>query len=225
MAPSFYFPPVDEVADLWTACVPCTDDDEVSSVLERRALKPDVVDELGLARALPWDAHLPGWASFRGRRPRAALWTETGHRLILPVCDALGRMRSVRAWSVRATGDPKRLSPRGHRATSLLLACPNGVALLASGRFPETARPFRVVLTEGEPDFLTWATRWSDAAEDAPVVFGVISGGWGNDFAARIPDGSRVIVRTHHDCAGDGYARLVQRSLGGRCVVLRARGS
>jgi hypothetical protein len=131
-------------------------------------------------------------------------------------------MRSVRAWCVLAGKDPKRVPPAGYRAAGLVLACPNAVAMLATARAPEGTRA-RVVVTEGDPDFLTWATRYSDASEDAPAIFGVVSGSWSTEFAERIPVGSKVIVRTHADVAGDGYARLVQRYFEGRCDVWRTR--
>ena len=38
----------------------------------------------------------------------------------------------------------------------------------------------------GEPDFLTWGTNRSDAREQVPAVFGVESGAWTKEIAARI---------------------------------------
>jgi hypothetical protein len=81
------------------------------------------------------------------------------------------------------------------------------------------------VIAEGEPDFLTWATRWSDAAASVPIVLGVFAGAWSDDLAGRIPPGARVIVRTHHDPAGDAYAEAIRQSLEGRARVLRSRGT
>jgi hypothetical protein len=151
-------------------------------------------------------------------------WTETGHRLLLPVYDEYGRMRSVRAWAVVDSDDPKRLPPTGHRVTGLVLACPNAAALLAGDAREGTTAPPLVILTEGEPDFLTWATRISDAVDEPPIVLGVMSGSWGDRLAARIPDRWRVVLRTHHDEAGDRYAWAIFDSLDGRCAVLRSRG-
>jgi hypothetical protein len=217
------YPPEREVVALWRACRPCADDRDVSATLEHRALPVDIVDVLGLARALPMDAETPAWARFRGHRAGSVPWTQTGHRLVLPVYDRDGRMPSLRAWCVADGDDPKRLPPAGFCATGLVLACPGGAALLAGRRVP--AEPARVVIVEGEPDFLTWATRFSDAADDPPAVFGVVAGSWSNDVAARIPEGSRVVVRTHHDLAGDGYAQKICVSLARRCTVLRSRGT
>lgn len=221
---TFCYPPTTELSALWRACTPCSEDEEVSTLLASRRISGKIVDSLDLARALPLDARLPPWARFRGARPRSEWWTKTGHRLLLPVYDPFGRMRSVRAWCVRESDDPKRLPPSGYCARGLLLACGVGVAMLARGGRANQAPPrSRIVVVEGEPDFLTWATRFSDADEDAPAVFGVLSGAWSDDFALRVPDGSRVLIRTHHDSAGHAYARDVTESLNGRCAVLRAR--
>jgi hypothetical protein len=35
-----------------------------------------------------------------------------------------------------------------------------------------------------------------------PAIFGITSGSWSDELAARIPSGTRIIVRTHHDQAG-----------------------
>jgi hypothetical protein len=74
-----------------------------------------------------------------------------------------------------------------------------------------------VLVVEGEPDFVTAVLRWPWFA-----VFGLISGSWGPDFAARIPFGSEVVVMTHHDPAGDKYAEIVHRSVRGRAQVIRS---
>jgi hypothetical protein len=76
-------------------------------------------------------------------------------------------------------------------------------------------------VAEGEPDFLTWATRFSDADEAAPAVLGVVSGSWTTCIADRMPDGARMIVRTDHDEPGEKYAHTIQMTLRGRCTVLR----
>lgn len=81
--------------------------------------------------------------------------------------------------------------------------------------------PVRAVIVEGEPDFLTWATRFSDADEAPPAVFGLTSGGWSPAIASRVPTGATVIIRTHQDPAGAKYAEVVFHTLHGRCAVLR----
>ncbi|MGA3124743.1 MAG: hypothetical protein ABSF69_28665, partial [Polyangiaceae bacterium] len=164
--------------------------------------------------------------SFRRACAGRVSWIESGHRLLVPIFDALGRMRSVRAWCVREhdTDDPRRVSPAGYAYRHLVLACGQGVTLLSGGWEEQGGEPRpRVVIADGEPDFLTWATRCSDAAESVPIVLGVFAGAWSDDFARRIPRGARVVIRTHHDTAGDACAQAIWQSLEGRVAVHRSR--
>src|SRR5262249_38341057 len=82
-------------------------------------------------------------------------------------------------------------------------------------------REVGLVVVEGEPDWWTWATRWGEAHDLAPAVLGLVSGSWTEEIAARVPDGTSVVVRTHADRPGGGYAERVVRSPEGRGNVLR----
>jgi len=130
--------------------------------------------------------------------------------------------------AIRIEGDedsPKRLPPAGHRAAGLVLADPLARLVLAGeARASWPAKP-RIIVCEGEPDFLTWASRFSDADEAAPAVLGVLSGAWTLDHAAKIPDGGHVLIDTDHDQAGDKYAAAVASSLEARCTVTRSKGA
>jgi hypothetical protein len=219
MLPERDYPPVDEVSAVWKAAGYVADDAGARTMLEGRALDVEAIDERSLARVLPSSAGLPRWARFAGQS-----WTEIGHRLVLPVYNAAGQMRSLRAWRVGEGDTPKRLPPSGHKASGLVLADPFAVGVLAAGaRVAGMPDPIRLVVTEGEPDFLVWATRFSDADERAPIVLGIGSGSWTDALASRIPSGSRVIIRTDHDPAGDRYAEQVRASLATRCDVRRSR--
>ncbi|WP_394829289.1 hypothetical protein [Pendulispora albinea] len=101
--------------------------------------------------------------------------------MILPVYDARGDMRSVRAWRIIEGDSPKRLPPGGYKTSGLVLADGSAVSVLATGGWIDEVN-LHVVITEGEPDFLTWATRYSDADQDAPVVLGVVGGLWTEDM-------------------------------------------
>lgn len=203
------YPPADELAAVWSSAGVVGDDDEARAMLEARGLDAELLD-VTLARVVARGATLPTWARYQGRP-----WTATGHRLLLPVYDAAGVMRSVRAWRLVEGNGPKRLPPTGHKAGGVVLACELGVAMLAG-----TYAPKRVLVLEGEPDFLTWATR----PIEAPTArLGVVSGAWSDELAARIPSGARVIVRTHHDTAGDKYAGAINATLRDRCTVLRSK--
>jgi hypothetical protein len=222
--PPATYPPPTEITALWRACVSCGSDAEVSARLEGCGLRPEWVDDFHLARALPATADLPAWASFRGVRPRRLSWVESGHRLLVPAYDAFGCMRSVRAWCVDGTVDPKGLSPAGYATRHLVLGCGQGVAMLLGGWERSGGEPHpRVVITEGELDFLTWATRSSDAAESVPIVLGVFAATWSDEFARRIPRGARVVVRTHRNPVGDAHAEAIRQSLEGHATVCRSR--
>jgi hypothetical protein len=226
------YPSAGEVTGLWASARPLVDyrvdgpdsteavvaDPGAYEMLESRGLSPEAVTALDLARALSPGAVLPRWARYRGELPASRPWPELGYRLVLPVYDHRGTMRSVRAWRVEGGDGPKRVPPSGCRADGLVLACPFARRMLAGD-----AKPERVLVVEGEPDFLTVATRFSDADESAPAVLGVVSGAWSADVAARVPNGALVGVWTHADRSGDGYARQVAETLAGRCAVRRGR--
>jgi len=95
--------------------------------------------------------------------------------------------------------------------------------VLQAGR-PEWLDPdvtLQVVVTEGEPDYLTWSTR--DQGRPVAVLGLAGAGAWSDELATGIPEGTRVIIRTHCDEAGDRYAADINRTLADRCTVLRAQ--
>lgn len=140
------------------------------------------------------------------------------------IFDADGALCSLQARSVESDPKPgeKAANPTGAHVAGLVFA--DGLALqLLRG---ERTEPTDVVIVEGAPDYLTWATRWGTdgALEDAPAVFGVVAGSWrgaqGQALGRRIPSGSRVVIRTHHDAAGDRYAEEICKTLR-HCQVRR----
>jgi hypothetical protein len=228
-------PPVDEVLALWNACAPCAKEPDVAAWLSSRGIDVDAVDRYGLARALPAGLALPSWASYRGEAATSRPWTALGYRAIFPLYDESGQLASVRARLVLAADHdgPKSLPPVGYSTRGLVLACPLAVFVLqiaawrasgdhASAEHTGDGFPWyadrRVVLSEGEPDFLTWAARGEGARPFA--VLGLPgSGAWSDELAERIPTGCTVIVRTDDDDAGDRYAEQIAASLRGRCEV------
>jgi len=195
------YPDSVELSALLSTCVPTAESPEVAAWIRSRGLDPVAVDSAGLAVALPSDGRLlPRFATYKGRS-----WVETGHTLIVPMRDAYGAIRSVRAGRVGDGESPKRLPPGGHKATALVMADPLGVAMLTG-----EARPNRVTIVEGEPDFLTWATR----PKRRPfAVLGIVSGSWCPAIDARIPKGTTVVIRTDNDRAGDAYAAQMKATL------------
>jgi hypothetical protein len=202
------WPPREEVAALWSACVPTADDVDVASYLRARSLNPDVIDGRELARALPERAALPRWAVCAG-----GSWRTVGYKLVIPMFDANGEMRSVRVARVVDGDGPKRRPPFGHKASELVMVDLFGRAMLRS-----EFKPYRVVIVEGEPDFLSRASVMNDAHG---CTLGVVSGSWTPAFAARIPLAGRVALRTDVDEAGDRYAAEIEASLKRRAFVWR----
>jgi hypothetical protein len=213
-APERDYPPTAELEIFWSACVPVTEDPEVTGLLAGRGIDPHRVASDDAARALRPETHwssVPPWARYRGQREAAEPWTRTGHRLILPAFNALGERRSVRAWRVSGSDPAKRLPPSGCRASGLVIANRVAVRMLRGAVMPRM-----VVICEGEPDALVRSIVNPDLA-----VLGLISGSWSTEFAARVPFGCEVVVRTHLDRAGEQYAEQVIGTLSGRARVRR----
>ena len=213
--PPTEYPPKAEVRVFWSACIPVTEDSEVSGLLMGRGIDPVAVARMGLGAALHPLTHqssIPRWARFKGRLPVSRRWTESGHRLVVPVFDHAGEMRSVRAWLVN--GDerlPKRVPPTGYRASGLVLANTRAQRWLRGD-----ARPSQIVITEGEPDFLARSVAFPNEA-----AVGIGSGSWTQDFAERVPMGSEVALMTHIDPAGDRYADEIAKTVSHRAQVTR----
>src|SRR5262249_22559024 len=148
--------------------------------------------------------------------------------------DATGRHRSFRARrisidqpsprSILTEETPKNLTPAGYKMGGLVMAEGLALQVLQRGSWPDWCRKRQLVVVEGEPDFLTRVSMYSDADEDAPAVMGVMSGSWTAEMAARVPDGTEVIIRTDNDSAGETYAEKIIASLTGRCPMRRAMG-
>jgi hypothetical protein len=192
-----------------------TSDPQVAGWLARRGLSPNLVEERDLARALRGGATWM-FCRRRDREDLGASWSSAGYRVVLPLYGASGALESLHARNLDATAEPKAVSPARASVAGLVMADPSAVAMLRREYVPA-----QLVIAEGVPDFLTWATRWSDADEDAPAVLGVIAGSWTDELAGRISSGLCVVVRTHRDEAGAKYADRICASLAARCSVYR----
>lgn len=209
------YPDADEVANVLRGCIPVDQDRQVSGWLISRGLDPVAVARRGLALALPLGVPAPRWATVGGTP-----WASAGYRCIVPMVASGGQVRSVRACRVAKGAGPKRVAPAGHRASGLVMADLLAREWLASGVWPESApTPARIVVAEGEPDYLTWATHAPQPPGHA--VLGIVSGSWSAELAAAVPDDAEVVIWTDRDPAGERYARLIAASLAGRCAVLR----
>lgn len=208
-------PPPDDANTFWSDSGPVRDNAAASRLLTSRSVDPSAAQSRDLVRCIREGQALPWWA---GRKvveddgaERLETWLESGHVLLVRTFDASGEPRSVRAWRVIPGDSPKRLPPAGHTAAGLVLANSSAVAMLRG-----TSGPSDVVIAEGESDWLLWSTRVECA------VFGVGSGWWTPEHSAKIPFGSRVIIRTDRDKAGDRYADAIAKELHGRGQILRA---
>lgn len=213
--------PADQMRAVWDAALPVTEDAVVARFLEERGLVPPCLAASDLVRALNCIGPRFPWMSYN-----AGDWWLSGHRLLLPAFDAAGVLATIRARHFGAC-ESKEISPRGAPAGRAVYANNEGWSLLNLGGFREGTAPSarKVFIAEGGPDFLSLSSAFLEADGDEPAVFGVFSGAWCDDIAARVPPGTEVILWVHHDAAGDGYAQSIARSLSGRCPIRRSKRS
>jgi hypothetical protein len=221
-APPPTHPPTAEVAALWGRCLPLGIVPDVADAWAARGINVAMAEDRDLARALPLGVAVPSWAFCAGKR-----WSAGAHRLVVPMFDAAGRVASLHARAaVAPEGKPKGLSPAGFAIAGLVMADPLARLLLSGAPCGDgepsavTVKRVGLLVAEGVPDFLTWATHWGDAAENAPAVLSVISGSWSDTLAARVPSGTTVTIATHNDAGGDKYASQIASTLA-RCDVRR----
>jgi len=207
--PAREYPDAEAVGEFWRACGPVGRSPSVVRLMMDRKLRFDIVDDLSLARVVRDGQSLPPGCLYKGLS-----WVETGHTLILPAWDASGALRSFRGWRVKTGVSPKRLPPTGFRQAGLVQANRLGVMMLRGQVCPK-----QLWVLEGEPDYLVAATEFGIA----DAVIGIGSGSWTEEHARRVPSGTRVMVSTHADSAGDKYAAHVIETLGAARNVWRWR--
>jgi hypothetical protein len=217
------YPPVDEVRALWATCVRFADVSDTHPApvwIKTRGLDPRAIDALSLAKVMPDRGPWPPWLPHNAH---------SVHRVVVPMFDHIGELRSLRFRAVVPRKD-KALPPMGFNVTGLVMADPIALALLRHQTEDEDRVSWdgRVVVSEGEPDFWTWAAmpRRMEAAATLRrtyACFGIVSGSWTQDLADRIPDRASVVARTHDDEPGDKYAEVIRLSFGGRCTFRRTR--
>ena len=206
------YPPQSQVRALWEASSRVDVHEAVRDYLHARGIDAGRVADLDLARDCAAVLR-PSW----GQR------FVDPYRVLVPLFDAHGAMRSVLARSIDPSSDPKSLAPSGgHQRTRLVMACPFAREILATGERPTwwASDELRIVVAEGEADFLAAATQWSDAAEYAPATLGIVSGSWSAEVAVRIPDGTVIVIATDDDAAGNKYSDQIVASFAGRDVAL-----
>jgi len=216
--PSLPDAPLDsrEVEAVWNLAYPVTADVRVARWLSHeRSLDPATIARLDLARVLPPRADLPQWAGFQ-RDGRWRSWPSVDYRVIVPLVDNDGRLRSLRFRAPRLGA--KGRSATGVTGVGLVMADSVAIGVLESGLPPPfwDCETFTVVLAEGEPDFWSWATEparrgLGHGAMSFPPVFGVVSGSFDESIAARLPTSTHVISAVDRDEGGDRiHARLAR---------------
>lgn len=212
LPPPLEYPDGSELRVFFEGLIRADDDPQAAAYLRSRGVDPGEVEARTLGAVLAGSTTAPRFARL-GRKS----WSETGFRLILPLFDAQGRARSCLARAVTRTSSMKSTAPTGYARSGLVLANARGRAMLTTGQWPGHGVR-RVVITEGEIDFLTAACE--EPEQDAPVVLGVTSGSWTAELAARVPNGAQVVIATDNDAAGDGYAAKIADSLEARPITL-----
>lgn len=200
------YPPLEEVQAFWRSCSAVTARASVSHWLRSfRGIDPELVVLGDLARAIP-EAGAPAWAGH---------WDRVGNKLVVPLYDSKGEIRSVLGRAVRPNVDRKSIAPTGFARAGLVMADGNARAMLVAGELPPSAER-RIIIVEGEPDFLTAATATATDGDALPAVIGVVQGSWSAELAARIPSGVRLVISVHVDDAGEKYARAIWNSVAKR---------
>ncbi len=166
-------------AELWDRCVLAGTDPDARAWLQSEHLPMGAVEDFDLAKVLP-DGDLPPWA----------LGWRAHHRLVTPLYDHTGVVRSLQPRLIGTRNGPPWLRPKGFAASGLIMANPTGLAILQG--MPWTGRDLALVW--GTVPFLAAAC---DSGEnlDAPAMFGITShGAWTPAMAAGVPDGTQVDV-------------------------------
>ena len=169
-----------------------------------RGLDVGLQAQAGLVMALSRGTPMPEWARIKGQP-----WDATGHRLIAPLCDVNGAMRSLHARQIEDRGPfmPKGTNPVGYELKGLVLACPRARMMLAKGEHVE-----KLVVTEGLPDWLSWFHYYRSRGQKAGII-AIVAGAWTQALADKVPSGTRVQLDAHDDANGHKYMDAVAATL------------
>lgn len=223
--------PADELAALWAACTPVTDDPGVCAWMtdERPAhgharLDPAAIADFDAARVVPDLERLPRWAGHTykdgHRKGQWEAFPAMGLRLAVPLYDATGAPRSLifrRTFESDKKWPKKAMSAGGHRRKDLAMMCPLAREMFATRRVPDlcNGKAPHVYISEGDTDYL--ASVGYFAGEAASV--GIVSGSWTDRHAARLPRGCTIVIRTDPNDAGARYAARIVRTLTARASI------
>lgn len=222
------YPPLRAVQALWGAADSVLAHEDACAYLERRGLDPERVSRFGRCRYLPKGAPLPNELipELRDAIPRieCGTWQHAplhGFRLLFPLLDSLGDVRSLQLRCVIDHGEKLRAKSVALKPQKRGLVLANRAALALLRRDPERSKFWgdkapEVAIVEGETDFLCAACEETDTIR---AVFGVSSGGWSDAHASAIPEAASVIIATDADHAGNKYAEQIRGTLGKRSFL------
>lgn len=228
------------VQALWDRTVPAVLDDDAYQWLMLRGICPRETEFQRLARFLPHNAI----AKMTPEQIEAVktvlpmtrvgeelgIATRLGFRLVVPMFDDAGNMKSLRLRRTSLGKDvhgnaklkkekksvQKELGLKG-RARGLVLANGPALHLLRNRGQRDKAwgdTELAVVIAEGVPDFLVASCEPDEAVR---AVFGICGPScWSLDMASRIPQDARVEIATDSDPAGIKYAAEIAATLPGR---------
>ena len=131
--------------------------------------------------------------------------------LIFKTVDAEGEAVGWRLWP---QGSRRRLAaPREFAWATKGAVLANG---FAQALLRGDVLPTQIWMAEGDTDYLTLcllAKARHALLGEKIAVFGVFAGAWAAEFAAKIPVHIPVMIATHRDKAGEGYAQGIRLSL------------
>lgn len=202
--------PAEELQAVWAGCCSVTEDVEVSEYLRGRGIDPAAVAADDLARALTTSGPTSRWMKHRPCADAPATnWRQSGHRLVVPLHDTEGAMRSLLARLVRSprAGERKSSAPMGCDRGGLAMACRATIEMLRTGRSPNTdGRAFRIYATEGEIDFLSACVRIPESSDvRVRAVIGIVNGTLTSELGKRFPSGAQVVSLFDKDDEGTKY--------------------
>jgi hypothetical protein len=232
---------------LWNATVPAVLDDDAYRWLMLRGISPQEVEFQRLARFLPYNAiakmtpeqieAVKTVLPMTKVQEEFGVATRLGFRLVVPMFDAEGNMKSLRLRRAPLGKDghgnaklkkekksvQKELGLKG-RARGLVLANGPALHLLRNRGQRDKAwgdTELVVVIAEGVPDFLVASCEPDEAVR---AVFGICGPScWSLDIAMRIPQDARVEVATDSDPAGISYFKEIATTLQGQRALHRWR--
>lgn len=221
-----------EIVELYGSLSPLNAEghDDVRAWMIGAGLRPDALEAqtragsgYRIAGILPVSQALPNWARIGDQT-----WADAGIRLVATRWAADGSAGWPKARSIEADPWLKSVGPKGGSSRGLVgaawmywrLLCLGPEEFMATWRKGLAAAWTRdehptLALCEGEKDGLALA---GIAPKDVLVGW-VDSGSWTPDQAARIPDGTRVLILTDSDGAGMRYQSEIAETLRSRCPV------